>query len=117
MESSEEPNDESEKFVHIIAMELDEALLLKKDGSFVGMFESFSDHDHDFGDCNEEPYKVREYRPEENLTKRGLDPGIVDEAFVDGFPRRKKDGANYEILGVTGDGDYLQIVYEEQKDF
>ena len=57
--------------------------------------------------------KDRWYHPEGNLAKRGLDPELVNEAFLDGFSRRRRDGDNYEILGVTEDGEHLQIVFED----
>lgn len=57
--------------------------------------------------------KDRWYHPETNLYKHGLDPETVDEAFIEGFKRRTRNGPNYQIFGVTLDGDHIEIVFEE----
>lgn len=49
-----------------------------------------------------------------NLLKHDIEWFEAEEAFLDGWSRRRKMGDNYEILGRTGDGRYLQILYEDQ---
>ena len=48
-----------------------------------------------------------------NLAKHGIAPFEAEEAFFDGYKKRRRSGGNYEILGRTNDGRYLQLVYEE----
>jgi uncharacterized DUF497 family protein len=60
--------------------------------------------------------KDRWYHPEANIYKHGLDQETVDEAFIEGFARRFRNGPNYQIWGVTQDGDNVEIVFEELAD-
>lgn len=47
-----------------------------------------------------------------NLAKHDILPIEAEEAFHDGWSRRRRDGGNYEVLGRTGEGRYLQLVCE-----
>ena len=49
-----------------------------------------------------------------NLLKHGVDIYEVEEALLDGWKCRKREGDCYEILGCTDDGRYLQIVLEDR---
>ena len=48
-----------------------------------------------------------------NLLKHAVMPLEADEALLDGWHRRRKSGANYEVLGRTEEGRYLQLVVED----
>jgi uncharacterized DUF497 family protein len=47
-----------------------------------------------------------------NLASHEISPFEAEEALHDGWNRRRKDGQNYEVLGRTGEGRYLQLVVE-----
>lgn len=47
-----------------------------------------------------------------NLAKHLVSTDEAYEALMDGWARRRRDGDNYEVLGRTDDGRYLQIVVE-----
>lgn len=50
-----------------------------------------------------------------NLAKHGVDDWEAEEALIEGWARRHRDGVCYEILGRTSEGRYLQLVCEETK--
>jgi uncharacterized DUF497 family protein len=52
----------------------------------------------------------------QNLRKHGIGLAEAEEALYDGWDRRRKDGPNYEVLGRTEEGRYLQLVVEVTSD-
>jgi hypothetical protein len=48
-----------------------------------------------------------------NAAMPGGDPDEAKDALIDGWSRRRRDGDNYEVLGRTSKGRYLQLVCEE----
>ena len=51
-----------------------------------------------------------------NLAKHGIDLPEAEDALNDGWNRRCRVGDNYEVLGRTGEGRYLQLVLEIRPD-
>lgn len=47
-----------------------------------------------------------------NLAKHGVTVSEAEEALYDGWARRRRAQAYYEVLGRTGSGRYLQLVIE-----
>jgi hypothetical protein len=47
-----------------------------------------------------------------NLDKHSVDDFEATEAFTNGWKSRRKVGANYEVLGQTAEGRYLQLIVE-----
>ena len=45
-----------------------------------------------------------------NLEKHLITSFEAEEAFFDGWNARRKDGSNFEVLGRTEEGRYLQLV-------
>lgn len=52
-----------------------------------------------------------------NLAKHEVMISEAAEALVDGWARRRRDAGNYEVLGRTLDGKYLQLVVEDRGDY
>jgi uncharacterized DUF497 family protein len=52
----------------------------------------------------------------ENIAKHDVDREEVGEVLRDGWGRRRRDGENYEVLGRTLAGRYLQLVVEDLPD-
>ena len=48
-----------------------------------------------------------------NLLKHGVDIDEAEEALLDGWKYRRRDGVCYEVLGCTDEGRYLQLILEE----
>lgn len=48
-----------------------------------------------------------------NAIKHGVDPDETKDALIDGWSRRRRDGDNYDVLGRTPEGRYLQMVCVE----
>ena len=53
----------------------------------------------------------------DNLADHGVAPFEAEEALYDGWRLRRRDGDNYEVLGRTGDGRYLQLVVTDLPDY
>lgn len=45
-----------------------------------------------------------------NLAKHNVLPQEAEEAVLDGWSRRRRDGKNFEVFGRTSAGRYLQLV-------
>lgn len=50
----------------------------------------------------------------DNLAEHGIDWDEAEDALYDGWHRRRREGDNYEVLGRTGEGRYLQVVVEDR---
>lgn len=48
-----------------------------------------------------------------NLAKHDVTISEAREALLTGWPSRRRTGDNYEVLGCTDEGRYLQLVVEE----
>lgn len=53
----------------------------------------------------------------DDLVKNGLDDLVAEDAMIDGWGRRRRDGDYFEVLGRTGDGDFVQLVVAEYSDY
>ena len=51
-----------------------------------------------------------------NLLKHNIEWFEAEEAFLDGWSRRRRVEDKYEILGRTGEGRYLQILFSDEAD-